>query len=818
MTLDQISTLLSTPLDRGIGDRIIRDLQIDSRKIGEGKNALFFALVGPTNDGHDHVMNAYEHGVRAFVVERPVELPSDAGFLLVKNSLLALQEIAAYVRNQFHNPVLGITGSNGKTIVKEWIYQLVHTQKNLLRSPKSYNSQIGVPLSIWPLDTHFDLAILEAGISMPGEMVHLEKVIRPTVGIFTNIGSAHQGNFASTKDKIREKLQLFSRSKELIFCLDHKSIAQAIESDLPHIEQRTWSFHDNRAELFFHEQIKGPQKTLLKGFFHGNSVEFTLPFTDDSSIENTCHAIMFCLIYEKDVSFLQQKLNKLEPVAMRLELKRGIQNSTLINDTYNSDLESIRIALDFLRHQSKGKEKMVVLSDVFQTGMDAQEVYSEISKWLKGRKIEYFIGIGPELKKHAHRFKVESEFYDSVDEFLVDFDTTRLRDRAILLKGARSFAFERISQQLEEKIHQTILEINLNALDNNLGYWRSKIQPTTKVMAMVKAFSYGAGADEIARFLQERNVDYLTVAYVDEGVELRRAGITLPVMVMNPDPSSLRTCITNKLEPEIFSSESLMRFANALDEFPEITHFPIHLKIDTGMHRLGFEYSKFPELVGLLHQYNKLKVVSAFSHLAAADDKKQKPFTKTQISRFTRFTRDLYENLGYTFLRHILNSAGTSFYPEAQFDMVRVGISLYGFSASAEDEERLEPVGFLKTLVSQIKELPIGETVGYGRSFVAQRPTVSATLPIGYADGLPRSLSEGVGHVMIKGQKAPIIGKVCMDMTMVDVTGLNVDEGDEVEIFGRHQSVTDFAKAAQTIPYEILTGISSRVKRVFYQE
>ncbi|GAB5556796.1 MAG: bifunctional UDP-N-acetylmuramoyl-tripeptide:D-alanyl-D-alanine ligase/alanine racemase [Schleiferiaceae bacterium] len=818
MTLDQISALLSTPLHNGIGDRIIRDLQIDTRKIGEGKNSLFFALVGPSNDGHSHIESAYRSGVRAFVVEREIDLPSDAGYLIVDSSLRALQDIASFVRNQFHNPVLGITGSNGKTIVKEWIYQLINSKKNVLRSPKSYNSQIGVPLSIWPLEQHFDLALLEAGISMPGEMENLEKVILPTVGIFTNIGSAHQVNFSSFKEKIHEKLKLFIHSKELIYCLDHVAISDGVREVLPKVQSRTWSFHDNRADLFFHEVVKGGQTTLLKGFYKGADIEFSLPFTDDSSVENACHAIMFCLVLDIEIPYLKKKLANLEPVAMRLELKRGIENSLLINDAYNSDLESIRIALDFLRQQSKGKEKLVILSDVFQTGIESEDVYSEIASWLKGRGIENFVGIGPELMSFGNLFPEGSEFYDSVEAFMDVFDTHMVKDKAILLKGARSFTFEKISQKLEEKIHQTILEINLNALENNLGYWRSKIQSKTKIMAMVKAFSYGAGTDEIARFFQQRKVDYLTVAYVDEGVELRKAGITLPIMVMNPDPSSLRSCIENKLEPEIFSTESLMRFANVLDEYPEISHFPVHLKIDTGMHRLGFELGRFPELVGLLHQYNKLKVASAFSHLAAADERKQRDFTRTQISRFTRFTRDLQESLGYPFLRHILNSAGTSFYPEAQFDMVRIGISLYGFSASPEDEEKLQPVGFLKTLVSQIKELNKGETVGYSRSFVAQRPTVSATLPIGYADGLPRSLSNGVGHVIIKGQKAPIIGRVCMDMTMVDVTGLNVDEGDEVEIFGRHQSVVDIAKAANTIPYEILTGISSRVKRVFYQE
>lgn len=818
MTLDQIAHLLSSKLHQGIGDRIIRDLQIDSRKIGEGKNSLFFALVGNENDGHNHINKAYEAGVRAFIVQREVTLPSDAGYIIVEDSLKALQRIAESVRSGFHNPVLAITGSNGKTIVKEWIYQLLHSKLNILRSPKSYNSQIGVPLSIWPIETYFDLAVLEAGISHPGEMESLQKVISPTIGIFTNIGSAHQSNFKNIVEKINEKLILFKDSEEIIYCLDHSLIDTQIKKQLPKIKKRTWSFHLNSAELFFYSKIVGQQQTQLKGLFRGKDLTFTVPFTDDSSIENACHCIMFCLLQNTSSSYLQKKVAHLEPVAMRLEIKRGIEGSTIINDAYNSDLESIRIALNFLRQQSKGKEKMVILSDVFQTGADPKDVYSEIAAWLKGRNIDEFVGIGPEISQYKELFHKNGQFYVSVEEYLKSIKPEKLRDKVILLKGARAFAFEKISQRLEEKIHQTILEINLNSLAFNLDFFKSKLRPKTKIMAMVKAFSYGAGSFEIAHLLQEKGVKYLTVAYIDEGIELRNAGITVPIMVMNPDPSSLRILIRHQLEPEIFSSDSLIRFANIVDEFPEIDHFPVHIKVDTGMHRLGFENKQFPELVGLLHQYSKLKVASVFSHLAAADDPAERAFTKTQINRFQRFTRELTESIGYHFDRHILNSSGISFYPDSQFDMVRLGISLYGFSASREDEEQLKPVGFLRTLISQIKEINPGESVGYGRRFIAEKQTVIATIPIGYADGLPRSLSNGVGHVVIKGQKVPIVGNVCMDMTMIDVTGLNVDEGDEVEIFGKHQSVIDLANASNTIAYEILTGISSRVKRVFYHE
>jgi Alr-MurF fusion protein len=804
---------------RGKKNPVISQLLIDSRISPVPAGALFFALKGQLHDGHNYVADLYRRGIRAFVVSEMRqefrELP-EAGFVVVKDTLLALQELAMHHREKFLCPVIAISGSNGKTIVKEWLNFCLSDEVIITRSPKSYNSQVGVPLSVWLMDDNTQLGIFEAGISLPGEMANLQRIIRPDIGIFTNIGEAHQENFSSLEQKIDEKLRLFYNCRVLIYCLDHDLIRRRIQitPQLAETTMFTWSA-SQPADVSVSQIIKENGNTLFKATFRDMTLDLTIPFTDPASFENAIHCLSLMLFTDTDEEIIRSKLRELPPVAMRLEQKSAIHHCTLINDSYNSDINSLAIALDLLNRQAQHERKSVILSDILQSGKQQRELYSVVADMMKEKKISRMIGIGPALKKNADLFSVPAVFYASTEEFIGDFNENDFNDEGILLKGSRSFGFERIAALLEQKKHTTRIEVNLGALVHNLNYFRGLLKPGTHTMVMVKALSYGSGRHEIAGVLQFQRVDYLGVAFADEGISLRQAGVTLPIIVMNPEPESFDTMIEYKLEPEIYSFRILDLFYRAVSLNQEI-EYPVHIKIDSGMHRLGFSESEIPRLCHELVRLRNLRVSSIFSHLAGSDEEKHDEFTRYQIDLFSRASERLIEALGYTVLRHILNSSGIERFPDAQFDMVRLGIGLYGISNV--NPEKLRNVSTLKSTVLQVKDVYPGDTVGYGRHGKIMKPSTIAIVPVGYADGINRHLGNGTGRFIVNGAAVPVIGNICMDMTILDVTGTITREGDEVIIFGDEYPVTDIAAELDTIPYEILTGISERVKRVYLYE
>jgi alanine racemase len=799
----------------------ISSLAIDSRTIFDPESSLFFALKSERNDGHRYITDLVHLGVRAFVVSdyrNEFQESLNCCFIVVSDTLTALQKLAAWHRSQFQVPVVGITGSNGKTIVKEWLYEVLHNRA-VIRSPKSYNSQVGVPLSVWNLSPAYELAIFEAGISMPDEMQHLTEIIRPTVGILTNIGEAHQENFASKQEKLNEKLKLFESCTSLIYCKDQVMVDLAIRNGgvLESTDLVAWSFVDEMANLYFRKKELNDGVEISTAY-EGKSYQVWLPFQDDSSVENAGHCLAFVLSQHYAEPSVLEQFRSLQPVAMRLEIKEGSNNCLLINDYYNSDINSLQIALGFLNNHARHPylRKTVILSDIQQAGISDGQLYGEVARLLQLNKTSCLIGIGTRIRKYAELFGESSMFYESTDQFLESFKPDFFRQECILLKGARDFHFERISSVLQKKYHQTVLEIDLNAMIGNLNFFRSVIRPETRVVVMVKAFSYGSGMAEIARILQFHKVDYLAVAVADEGIELRQAGIDLPIIVMNPEEHSFENMIEFRLEPNIYSEAVFDSFRKVLQQHA-VVRYPIHLKLDTGMHRLGFDSPEAVQtLVAKLIVQDEMVVKSVFSHLAGADESVHDEFTLGQIQQFQKLSSLITEKLPYKVFRHILNSAGIERFPEYQFEMVRLGIGLYGVSACGN--EQIKSISRLKTCISQIRKISAGQTVGYGRKGLVTRDTEIAVLPIGYADGYDRRLSNGVGKVFIKGAVVPVVGNICMDMCMIDVTGLQVAVGDEVELMGEHILVSDIAETIGTIPYEILTGISQRVKRIYLQE
>ncbi len=813
--LSKIAAIINGQI-KGEKDRTINQLAIDTRKVYSPEGILFFALKGQHHDGHDYIGDALQKGVKNFIVqELPDELVEDATFIKVADTTKALQELVKWHREAMKAQVIGVTGSNGKTIVKEWLSFLLQDHFKLIRSPKSYNSQVGVPLSLWLIEKETELAVIEAGISQPGEMSRLEAIIQAQIGILTNLGAAHQENFASKKAKLEEKTKLFRHCKTIIFNEDDSFIREHLNESLPSgIETLSWSQENPKAAVFFDkvETKSSGTKFILR--YAGQEVPMSIPFTDAASKENTFHCVSAAIQMGLPPETIASRLPQLFPIAMRLEMKKGIHNCTLINDSYNSDINSLGIALNYMHQQSKHQKRTLILSDILQSGVDEKKLYEEVARLISGNKITRLIGIGENISKYKHLFKLSKSFYSDTGQFLNRLKTSDFNNETILLKGARKFAFEQISRQLEERVHQTVLEINLDAFVHNLNYFRSILKEKTKIMVMVKAFSYGSGSYEIANLLQYHRVDYLGVAYADEGITLRNAGISLPIVVLNPEPSSYQSMIEHRLEPEIFNFRTLNGFTAELHKLGQIG-YPIHLKLDTGMHRLGFLAEETAKLTSYLKKEKSLKVYSVFSHLAASDDPQHDEFTKAQIALFHRTSSQLEEKLGYRFLKHILNSAGIERFPDAQYDMVRLGIGLYGISAC--HPESLLPVSSLKSTVAQIKSVPAGETVGYNRAGKAQKNLQIAIIPIGYADGFNRLLSKGKGKVIIKGQTCPIVGNICMDLCMADITDLSVEEGDAVEIFGVNIPVTDLARQLHTIPYEVLSSIPQRVKRIYYQ-
>lgn len=797
----------------------VSEFVIDSRQLNYSEGLVFIAIKGKNHDAHQFVMNLYEKGIRIFVVEtyrEEFKNCRDAAFIMTDNTVEALQLLASHKRKEFRSPVIAVTGSTGKTIVKEWLADILGRENSVLRSPKSYNSQIGVPLSVLRLDNKYTLGIFEAGISMSGEMEKLRNIIDPDAGVITNIGDAHSENFSGLKEKATEKLKLFRGVSKLVYCKDHEIIRDLIldDNNLRSRDLYDWSFKDQDARIFIGIDNPLEGKTSLNVSFSGNQQEFIIPFTDRASVENAATVASVCLALGTEPEIIRQGLASLSSVAMRMELRSGINDCRLIEDYYNSDPGSLGMAIDYLRSQ-KGFRTALILSDFVQSGRDERDLYGTVAEQVARAGIIRFIGIGPALSRNSDLFGNQHKFFASTDEFIQSFSSNDFRDEIILLKGARMFEFEKIANLLARQIHQTVLEVNLDALSHNLNEFRKYLDPGTRIMAMVKAFAYGAGPSEISGFLEYQRVSYLTVAYVDEGVELRNAGVALPIMVMNPDPASMDLMIKYNLEPEIYSFESLGRFINAAERHG-LLNYPVHIKIDTGMHRLGFMPEDVPELALKLKNSESIRVMSVFSHLAGSDDPTLDHFTHRQAEVFINASDHIRNTIGYQFLRHILNSSGIIRFPQYQFEMVRPGIGMYG--AGRFEGVQFKPVSRFKTRISQIKMIKAGDPVGYNCSDVADTDRDIAILPVGYADGFNRKLGNRNGNLFIKGVKVPVVGRVCMDMCMADVTGLNAVTGDEAEIFGENISIDELADKCGTIPYELLTSIPRRVKRVFYRE
>ncbi|MDR1161847.1 MAG: bifunctional UDP-N-acetylmuramoyl-tripeptide:D-alanyl-D-alanine ligase/alanine racemase [Tannerellaceae bacterium] len=818
-TIKEIAKVINAKTVK-LHEATIRILLIDSRRLSFPEESLFFALKTKTNDGHKYIRELYHLRVRNFVVSEmlPVfEQMPEANFLVVKDTLRALQKLAAFHRKRFAIPVIGITGSNGKTIVKEFLYQLLHNEFSIVRSPRSYNSQIGVPLSVWQLNEKHTLGIFEAGISQPDEMERLKPMIAPTIGIFTNIGEAHQENFLSSTQKCMEKLRLFSECEAIIYDGDNVFISNCIESAFLSHKAIAWSKTNSEAPLFVESITKKASGTEIVCTIMGLSSAYMIPFTDDASIENVIHCIAL-MLYLKPTSVRDAaKFARLEPVAMRLDVKQGRNNCVLINDTYNSDINSLDIALDFLQSRKREKQmkSTLILSDILQSGTLPKSLYKKVADLVGRKKIDRIIGIGRDLMGYGSLFTMERAFYQTTDDFLASPELKSFRDELVLLKGSRRFHFERISECLEKKVHETILEVNLDAIVYNFNHYRSLLRPETKLIAMVKAFGYGIGPDELAKTLQEYRCDYLAVAVADEGAALRKEGISIPILVMNPELSSFNLLLENQLEPEIYSFRLLDAMIRETAR-RGITSYPIHIKIDTGMHRLGFQPDDMPALCERIKPQTGVTVRSVFSHLVGSDSSEFDSFTEQQIAKFRQAAEELEAGLDYKLFRHILNSAGIERFTHYQMDMVRLGIGLYGVSAT--NDKALQNVATLKTTILQIQEAPAGDSIGYSRMSYVSRNSRIAVIPIGYADGLDRRFGNGTGEVLINGHRCPIIGNICMDTTMVDVTGADAHEGDPAIIFGEELPIKELSDKLGTIPYEILTSISPRVKRVCYRE
>lgn len=793
------------------GERQIDHLLYDSRRVQQPATSLFFAIKTAHNDGHKYIAEAYEKGVRAFVVSEEVTL-EDAVIIRVDDTLAALQKLAAHHRSQFHLPVIGITGSNGKTIVKEWLFQLLEDEYSIVRSPKSFNSQLGVPLSVWELGPQHTLGIFEAGISQPGEMEKLRQIIQPTIGVITNLGEAHSEGFASDEEKLREKLKLFSNTGIVI---GPKALLR--NCSRPTL---TWSQNADADVNITSVKAEGG-KTTLHATFEEKQIVITIPFSDEASVQNAITCLCVLLYLNSEPASFSSRFARLHAVDMRLQMHRAINNCLLINDSYSADLTSLKIALHFLDEQSSGHKRTVVLSDFFESGKTEAVLYSEIAQLLENYGIQRVIAIGKTVGNFLSEnlpASLQLQRFSSTEEFINQFRSSQFANEIILLKGARKFGFENTAALFEQKLHGTVLQINLTALAHNLKEYQKHLKPSTKIMAMVKAFSYGSGGAEIASVLQYHNTAYLGVAYADEGIDLVKSGIMLPIMVMNPEASSYGAIVDHSLQPVMYSWPLLRDFEDYVKS-QGLVSYPVHLEVETGMNRLGFALNEIEEAAKHFASGNTLTVQSLFSHLAASEDPSQDAFTKEQGERFLEAAAILEKNLPYSFLKHISNSAAIIRHPQLQMDMVRLGIGLYGIEPDAEEVLQLEPVATLRSTIAQIKDVKAGESISYNRRGVVHRDSRIATVRLGYADGYARRFSNGVGKMWVRGQLVPVIGTVCMDMTMIDVTDVaDVKAGDDVIIFGKELPVQEVAKWAGTIPYEVMTAVSQRVKRVYYYE
>ena len=810
--MNEIAEIINGTLHSGIPVEIM-EYSIDSRSVVTPEHTLFFALTGNNHNGHDYIRTLYSDGMRAFVISEFREefnQLTGANFIVVENVLTALQQLAAHHRQHTQAEVIGITGSNGKTVVKEWLYQLLVNDHAVYRSPRSYNSQVGVPLSLLGIDPKTEIAIIEAGISLKGEMQHLQQMIQPTIGIFTHLGDAHGENFASKEEKLAEKAQLFTSCQWVI-----GQTGEALEYIKTRVPSTTsfllWG-EDPKADIHVKTMNIALGHREVQVTFGNKHFILDIPFPDIASYENCMNAVSILLLKQYSPNVIISRVQQLSAIAMRMEIKDGINNCTLVNDYYNSDPSSFQLALNILATQDASKERVVILSDFMDTGKSGDDLYPSIAETLRQANISLFIGIGKHLSEHRHDFAANSRFYEDTEHFLRQEERDNFNNQIILIKGARAFQLEYIAGFLQKQSHSTILEVDLDAMVHNLNHFRSLTD--AHIAVMVKAFSYGSGSREIASLLQYHRVDYLMVAFADEGIELRAAGITIPIAVMNPEREAFDNMIMFNLEPEIYALDILEDFNQALNKHG-IKRFPVHIKLNTGMNRSGFDEQDIPQLLEFFGTERSVYIRSIFSHLAGSDETMHDEFTLGQIHLFERMTERIQTQFNYKIWRHILNSAGIERFPQYHFDMVRLGIGLHGISAT---HANLQPVSSFKTYISSIRNVPEGQSIGYGRKSYTTRSSRIAVIPVGYADGLNRHLSNRVGNVFIKGKRVPIIGNICMDTCMIDVTDTNATIGDEVEIFGKHILITELSEQLGTIPYEILTGISHRVKRVYYKE
>ena len=821
-TIEKIATLIGARR-YGDCDANVRWLLTDSRSLCFPEETLFFALRSKRNDGHRYVDDLYRRGVRSFVVEQVPEHPQpDANYLKVPSALAALQRLAERHRDEFDIPVVGITGSNGKTMVKEWLYQLLLPSQKIVRSPRSYNSQIGVPLSVWLLNEQTEVALFEAGISQPGEMMALHDIIQPTIGVLTRLGSAHQEHFRSMEEKCMEKLELMHDTNALVYPMDDNTVSRCIRRLNYRGEKIGWSRTDSQAPFFVKETAQTNQSSHITYIYKGEQGEYTIPFIDEASIEDSIICAATALHLGLTMEQIAGRMEHLEPIAMRLEVKQGRRGCTLINDSYNSDINSLDIALDFMnrRPDEQGRRRTLILSDIYQSGEQPDELYRQVNDLCTKRGISKFIGIGDEVSAHANVFLIgEKSFFATVAEFLASTTFSQLHDEVILLKGSRRFGFEHITELLEQKVHETILEVNLGAVVDNLNYFRSFLKPDTRMVCMVKADAYGAGAVEVAKTLQDHRVDYLAVAVADEGVTLRRAGITANIMVMNPEMTAFKTMFDYDLEPEVYSFRLLDALVKAARK-EGITGWPVHIKLDTGMHRLGFNPEEdMDELIDRLKHQQAVIPRSVFSHFVGSDSDEFDAFSAQQFQLFDEGSQRLQAAFSHKILRHMDNSAGIEHFPERQMDMCRLGLGLYGVNPyMSPNLGGLKTVSTLKTTILQLRHVKAGDSVGYSRRTILERDSVIGAIPIGYADGLNRHLGNRHGYCLVNGRRAEYVGNICMDVAMIDVTDIPCQEGDMVEVFGEHLPVTVLSDIIDTIPYEVLTGVSNRVKRVYFQD
>lgn len=808
---------------RAIGGRLvsqhpdapITQLVIDSRTAAPTDATLFIALKGERQDGHRYLKELEARGLRHALVNEgaAVDVPG-LDLVVVPDTWSALQQLAAWHRKQYEYPVIGITGSNGKTVVKEWTFQALGNTEHVVRSPGSWNSQVGVPLSVWEMGPQHTIALFEAGISMPGEMQRLADIIAPGIGVFTNIGPAHGEHFpGGDAHKAREKALLFKDSAAVVHCRDHAVVRKALEETCAASALAPcWS---RKVDAFV--RVVGDERqendTRMTVVHRGSEQVVTIPFSDAASVENALHVITLLLHLGHSLAWVAARMATLRPVEMRLRMTAGVHDITLIDDSYSNDLASLGIALDHMVRVSHGRDRVVVVSDILEGGGDERAQYVTMSRQLASAGVKRVFGVGPALARNAPLFPMELHTYMDAAALLRAVDPSTFAGAAVLVKGARTFQLEQVVERWQERVHGTVLEVDLDALRHNLHHYRAIAGPEVKLMAMVKAFGYGSGALELARTMAHERVEYLGVAYADEGIELRQQGIETPVLVMNPEPVPLETLHRFRLEPEVFDRRSMEEAITfAMRTADEVR---VHIKLDTGMHRLGFMPHELEWVLDTLRIADRLRVSSILSHLAASEDPQHDAFTQGQIALFSSMAQRITEVLGYRPLWHIANSGAITRFPQARFDMVRLGIGLHGVGANAKESAQLLPTATLRTVVAQVKDIPAGDSVGYGRRAIAPAPMRIAILPIGYADGLSRRLGNGGGRVWIHGRPARFVGSICMDMCMVEVTDIVCSPGDDAIVFGAEHPLQDFARDLGTIPYEALTSISTRVRRVY---